>query len=775
MADKTLRKKNESATSDNVSATSFIPAKDAPIIALAGNPNVGKSTVFNYLTGMNQHTGNWPGKTVANAQGKHQHRDIEFSIVDLPGTYSLLANSAEEEIARDFICFGHPSAVVVVCDATCLERNLNLALQIREITDKVVLCVNLLDEAAKKKIHVDLDALSRLLDVPVVGASAREGKGLWELMEAVYTLVSGGLPDGESAGAAPSAAEAGGPMTCPGRCRGCAASIFRGGYTSVKTAVSAVPDKKERHQPASPSGAQPPSRQLSYPAPIEEAIRELKPYLEDVNLPAHWLGLQLLNSDSSLLASLEANKALSLDRLPLLRERLAVIREGLDQHGYNENKIKDAIAAAIVSQAESVAQAVLSCDHEDYNRRDRLLDRILTGRYTGFPVMLLLLALVFWLTITGANYPSAMLASFLFSLEAPLHSLLAAIGLPETICLLFSEGMYRTLAWVISVMLPPMAIFFPLFTLLEDSGYLPRVAFNLDSYFKRSRACGKQALTMCMGFGCNAAGVIGCRIIDSPRERLIAILTNNFVPCNGRFPTLIAIITMFFVAGSGLLGSASLALLLTGLIVLGILMTFWTSGLLSKTVLKGVPSSFALELPPYRRPQIGQVIVRSVFDRTLFVLGRAVVAAAPAGLIIWLLANTTAGEMTLLARLTGWLEPFGHLIGMDGVILMAFILGFPANEIVVPIMIMAYLAGGGLVEFDDLHQLRTLLVSNGWTWVTALCVMLFSLFHFPCATTCLTIRKETGSLKWTALAFCMPTVIGIAVCAVIASLARLIF
>ena len=326
-------------------------------------------------------------------------------------------------------------------------------------------------------------------------------------------------------------------------------------------------------------------------------------------------------------------------------------------------------------------------------------------------------------------------------------------------------GVFRVLAWVVSVMLPPMAIFFPLFTLLEDSGYLPRIAYNLDKPFKSCHACGKQALTMCMGFGCNAAGIVGCRIIDSPRERIIAMITNNFVPCNGRFPTLIAIISMFFLGVSGgAFESLLSALLLTMFIVLGVFMTFAVSKALSMTVLKGMPSSFTLELPPYRRPQIGKVIVRSIFDRTLFVLGRAIVVAAPAGLLIWIMANVQVGGITLLAHCSGFLDPFAHMLGMDGVILMAFILGLPANEIVIPIIIMAYMAQGSILDFESLTQLKELLVNNGWTWITAVSTMLFSLMHWPCTTTLLTIRKESGSLKWTIMSFLIPTVCGIVIC-----------
>lgn len=387
--------------------------------------------------------------------------------------------------------------------------------------------------------------------------------------------------------------------------------------------------------------------------------------------------------------------------------------------------------------------------------------------------MLLMLCVIFWLTITGANYPSQLLSDGLFWVQDRLTDFFHYVNAPEWLHGALVLGVYRVLAWVVSVMLPPMAIFFPLFTLLEDLGYLPRVAFNLDKYFKKACTCGKQALTMAMGFGCNAAGVVGCRIIDSPRERLIATITNNFVPCNGRFPTLIAIITMFFIGTSAGMGTSFLsALLLTGVILLGIFMTLLVSRLLSKTILKGVPSSFALELPPYRRPQIGKVIVRSICDRTLFVLGRAVAVAAPAGLLIWIMANVMVGDMSLLSHCAAFLDPFASLLGMDGVILMAFILGFPANEIVFPIIIMAYMATGTITDMSDLTQLHSLLTANGWTWLTAVCTMLFSLMHWPCSTTCMTIKKETQSWKWTAVSFLMPTAIGMLVCFFITTLAR---
>lgn len=377
--------------------------------------------------------------------------------------------------------------------------------------------------------------------------------------------------------------------------------------------------------------------------------------------------------------------------------------------------------------------------------------------------MLLLLAFIFWLTISGANYPSRLLSALFSFIEAKLTTIFP----PSFVSDMLIFGVYRTLSWVVAVMLPPMAIFFPLFTLLEDLGYLPRVAFNLDPVFKKCRTCGKQALSMCMGLGCNAVGVVGCRIITSPKERLIAIITNSLIPCNGRFPTIIAVITMFFSAYSFKSGNIFAALILTCIIVFSTLLTFLFSYILSRTILKEKPSSFAMELPPYRRPLILKVLIRSVFDRTLFVLSRAIVVAAPAGLLIYLAANLSVRGESILFHITRFLDPLGSLMGLDSVMLTAFILGFPANEIVMPIAIMAYLSGGSLVEISNLAVLKDLLVSNGWTPITAICTIVFSLVHFPCSTTCLTIYKETKSFKYTALSVLLPTVSGIILCCLI--------
>ncbi len=597
-------------------------------IALAGNPNVGKSTIFNALTGMRQKTGNWAGKTVACASGVFRFRDLKCQVVDLPGTYSLSTHSEEEEIAREYIISGKADLLLVVCDATCPERGLRLLRQIQTLKNRpagqqLMLCMNLCDEAAKKGISVDFSRLSELLGIPVIPCMARQRRGLTALKEQLY------------------------------------ASARTDGFdtSGVTSASVSTPE-----------------------TPIEPAI---------------------------------------------------------------------------------LTAMTVSYQKPDYLRRQLAIDRILTGPFTGSIIMLLLLLGIFWLTITGANYPSALLWDLLFSLEERMAGWLTLLHAPDWLIQMLVYGVFRVIAWVVSVMLPPMAIFFPLFTLLEDLGYLPRAAFNMDPAFKKCKACGKQCLTMAMGLGCNAAGVTGCRIIDSPRERLIAILTNSLVPCNGRFPTLITLITL---ASMGMTNSLLTAAALTCFILLGIGATLAASYALSKTVLKGLPSSFTLELPPFRRPQFGKVLIRSVFDRTLFVLLRAVSVAAPAGLLIWLLANISPGGISFLTRLSSLLDVPGRLLGMDGMILTGFLLGFPANEIVLPIILMGYLQTGQLVEMTDSASLFSLFAAQGWTAKTAVCMAVFCLFHWPCSTTCLTIKKETGSLRWTAFAFLLPTAIGCLLC-----------
>lgn len=681
-------------------------------IALAGNPNVGKSTVFNALTGMRQHTGNWAGKTVANASGTFTHKNIDFTLVDIPGTYSLMASSPDEEAAREFICFGQPDCIIVVLDATCLERNLNLALQILEVNKKAVICVNLLDEATKKGIQIDLDELSLYLGVPVVGTAARSGEGLDELKDAVFDVATGKR------------------------------KVF--------------------------------GTKIKYNSNIEKAIIKLENIIEDSKLfddktfsylSKRFLALRLIDCDKKLDNSIKKYFNFSLIEHKTINKAFTEIHNELENIGMKQDDIRDIIVEGIVAKAQEIyAHCTCLCD-KCYSRRDRKLDKILTSKLTGIPIMLLLFGVIFYITISGANYPSELLSMAFSKVQEWLYGLFDLLHSPPFLKGLLIDGMFKTLSWVVAVMLPPMAIFFPLFTLLEDFGYLPRVAFNMDRFFAKSGTSGKQSLTMLMGFGCNACGVTGCRIIESPRERIIATVTNNFVPCNGRFPTLIAIITMFFATGISLpfRSLVSAGLLLT-VIVFGVVVTLLVSKLLSATLLKGLPSSFTLELPPYRRPQICKTIVRSLLDRTIFVLLRAMCVAAPAGIVIWLMSNIMINGESLCVIISNFLQPLGSLMGLDGVILLAFILGFPANEIVIPIIIMIYTASGTLVEYDSLSSLYNLFVENGWTWVTALCTMIFSLMHFPCSTTCLTIYKETKSLKWTLLSFILPTILGILLC-----------
>ncbi len=588
-------------------------------VCLSGNPNVGKSTVFNTLTGLHQHTGNWSGKTVDTAVGSFYHRGRKIILIDTPGTYSLLPHSKEEEVARDFILNGGAKVSVTVCDSTALERNLNLILQISQNVKNNILCLNFADEMQSNGIEIDIKKLEKLLKIPVIKISAKKNMGIESLKDQI-----------------------------------------------VKSADITINNTENEFLSA-----------------------------EEINHKAH----------------------------------------------------------KIFSECVTLKKTVRD--------RDRKIDKILAGKFTAFPFMLLLLALIFWITIKGANYPSEALSSLFFGIEDNLFEFCSNLGIPIKICELLIHGVYRVVAWIVSVMLPPMAIFFPLFTLLEDSGYLPRIAFCLDRCFKKCNSCGKQSLTMFMGFGCNAAGVVGCRIIDSKRERLIAILTNAFVPCNGKFPLLISIITMFFV---GISNSFYSAFLLTLLIMLSVALTFLVSFILSKTVLRGVPSAFTLELPPYRKPQIAKTLVRSIFDRTIFVLGRALVSAVPAGIIIWLFANLKLEGTSLLSYVSSFLNPIGNLMGLDGVILLAFILSLPANEIVIPVIIMAYMGNSTLGSISDLTVLKELFISNGWNILTALNVMLFSMFHWPCMTTLLTIKKETGSFKWTFLGFILPTLVGVLLC-----------
>jgi ferrous iron transport protein B len=705
------------------------------LIALAGNPNVGKSTVFNQLTGLRQHTGNWPGKTVVRAEGAFAHQGSRVKVVDLPGTYSLQAGSADEEVARDFVLFGRPDVTVVVVDATRLERNLNLVLQILEITDRVVVFLNLMDEARRHGIAIDPERLEKELGVPVVPGTAREGIGIDRLLDAAHMVATGG--------------------------------------------VRPTPYRLDRYAPA-----------------VEAAVEQLVPVVEETypNVPnARWVALRLLNadeavqeavrsgelgqlthdgSDREVLPPAEPARARLLEAATRLRWELPPdFHDIVTEHAY---RAAEELAAGV--QKRGLARAGFTFD--------RKLDALLTSRVFGFPLMLLILAIVFWITIEGANVPSAMLASLLIdSGHGWLKAMSASLGVPWWIDGFVLDGVYLATAWVVSVMLPPMAIFFPLFTLLEDFGYLPRVAFNLDSLFKKAGAHGKQALTMCMGFGCNAAGVVSTRVIDSPRERLIAIITNNFSLCNGRWPTQILIATIFIGAlAPEHLGGLVSAATVVGIALLGVMMMFLSSWLLSRTVLRGEATSFSLELPPYRPPRILQTLYTSVIDRTLIVLWRAIVFAVPAGAVIWLVSNVSLGGPSLAEHAVSWLNPFGLLLGLNGVILLAYVVAIPANEIVIPTVLMLTVlttgvAGGEgagvMFELESADATGQLLRAGGWTLLTAVNLMLFSLLHNPCSTTIYTIYRETRSAKWTTVATLMPLAMGVTACFLVAQLWRL--
>ncbi len=571
-------------------------------VVLAGNPNVGKSTLFNALTGLRQHTGNWPGKTVGIATGKRVRGDTEYTFADLPGTYSLEGKSEDEQVAAEYLSSGTADCTVVVCDASCLERSLILALQILQRQERVVICINLMDEARRHGITVDSKSLSAYLGAPVVLTAAGRGMGLDSLLEAVSQAIK-----------------------------------------------------------------QPP--RLSSPV---------------------W---------------------------------------------------KDPVAAAEAINRQCVKTEAVSSLRYGW-------EKLLVSRRFGVPLMFLLFFVIIWITVWGANYPSALLEKVFDWFYGILSGWLS--GLPRWLRGVLVDGLYATSARVIAVMLPPMAIFFPLFTVLEDVGYLPRMAFLLDPCMARCGGCGKQALTLCMGLGCNAVGVMGCRIIESPRERLAAILTNAMVPCNGRFPTLILLGSLFFPQAGG-------ALVVAACVALGAAGALAASGVLTKTALRSASSSFVMEMPPFRRPRLGKILIRSLLDRTLFVAGRALKVAAPAGVVLWIISNTG-----LLGMLSEFLDPVGLLLGMNGVILLGFLLALPANELLIPIILMAITGAGSLQETAGLGA--QVLLQGGLTQQMAVCTMIFTLFHWPCGTTLMTVYRETGSMKKTAAAFLLPTAVGCTLC-----------
>ncbi len=674
-------------------------------VALCGNPNVGKSTLFNSLTGKRRHTGNWSGKTVDVMSARVCTEDADFIFYDIPGTYSLISHSKEEEIAVEFLCLGKIDLCVYICDATAIFRSLPLLLQIKEAVGELIVCLNFLNEAQKHDIILNKQRLSELISCPVIALNARNKRSSAALVAYL---------------------------------------------------------QKYKKPPRTDL------RAIKYPPEIEKSASRISSIISEHTyrgVSSYFVALRLLEGNFDI-----ANRLF--DKENDRRVSSAVLEEHkrLFEMGITGEKISDMIVGAIIERARLISDEVLQEKREGSRYGRGILDKILCGKFTAYPIMALFLALCFFITLRLASYPSAWLEQLFIFLNSHIFKALTQLGASEIFISALCNGILDTLFTVIAVMLPPMAIFFPMFSLLEEAGYLPRIAYNLDRPFAACHACGKQALTMCMGLGCNAVGVSESRIIDSERERLLAILTNSFVPCNGRFPILASIGGVFVISLCGAEKFVYVALFVTLFVIAGMLMTFPVTRILSATILKGEKSSFTIELPPIRRPEICKVILISLRTKVLSVLWRAVAVAAPMGLVLFLLSYITVNGAPLMLYLSQILNPAAALIGLDGVILLSFILALPASEMVIPITVSLYSIGS---SFD--LSLSELLLSNGFTPVSAVCMCVFCLFHFPCSTTLITVYKETKSVKYTVLSALMPTLIGIALCAIINIVAKFAF
>lgn len=649
-------------------------------ILLCGNPNVGKTSIFNNLTLKKEHVGNWTGKTVSLANG-YLKNNKNIKIIDLPGTYSLLGNSDEEIIARDAILFTKSYKNIIVINPCFLERNLPLVLQILEISPTSLLCLNFKDELDKNNITLDIELLSNILGTDIVLISSREEDSLKELTDKI------------------------------------------------------IKENKNNFN--------------IYYEELEEYIEDLSNLLPDIP-NKRFISLKLLEGDKSIVESIYNN------------QNINVLTEDVNDYLRNINfdDVKDKVSKKINELSKEITEKVINYNNSDINKNTRIIDKIITSKKYGIPLSILLFTLIFYITISFANYPSELLSSLFNLIGDFLLDISTSLSINKYIYGPLINGVYKTVTWVIAVMLPPMAIFFPLYGLLEESGLLPRIAFNFDKCFQKSGTSGKQCLTMCMGFGCNACGVVGTRIIESPKDKIIACITNNFIPCNGRFPLIITLVSIFFVKGNGLISNIYASLIVTLLILISIIVSLIVSKILSLIILKKASCHFSLELPIYRKPKVFNVIYRSIVDKTISILLRALKISTIAGLIIWILANTNIGNNSLIVILSDFLNPFAKVIGLDGVILLSFILALPANEIVLPIILMGYLNNDVMIDFESKLELKNILINNGWNLKTALSVCIFSLMHFPCATTLWTIKKEIGK-KWMYVSFIVPTICGI--------------